>query len=166
MILKVYGKLFSFVSIFIVLTSAQKIKYLDGMFEDETCEISKEINGTCQKISDCRNEYENYRKGQSDLKICRFEMFDINTLVCCPRKKIIEQSESLLPAPLKFKLIKSQNIKKLDLFDNENCRDEFLPYRTQYIENKYFVKALEDKILPLSEENCKLLDNLNGNGSK
>jgi len=141
----------------IFLSKAQRIKYLQALFENDVCEGHHEIHGTCQKISNCSNEYENYRNKKSILKICNYHQNDLETLICCP-----QQPKNFVPTTINLNgKPDSKAIKKLDIFDFETCREEFLPYRKLYTNNQHFGQAMRSNILPLNDENCKILSNLN-----
>jgi len=58
---------------------------------------------------------------------------------------ITEQAESFLTVPLDSMQTKPQAIKNIDLIDFESCRDEFLPYRKQYISNKHSTNVYDEE---------------------
>ncbi|XP_070500663.1 serine protease Hayan-like [Chironomus tepperi] len=50
---------------------------------------------------------------------------------------------------------------EFDLIDFESCRDGLLKYRNQWINTNNFGNALADKVIPLNNENCDLLNQWN-----
>ena len=158
--------------IFILLTiltfkaNAQHIVYLNGLYENSSCEVDTGIYGRCRKMSDCVTEFENYRNNQTVLKVCSFEKNPSNTLICChddlelgiPEElNIFEESdthddqESLTMNPKK----------RSEIIDFATCRQRFLRFRKQAINIAHFEDAFWTGSIPQTEENCIRINNLN-----
>lgn len=135
----------------IAISRAGNVSYLNGLEEDEECELNSGSLGECRKISDCIDEFENFRSKRTNiLTICKYEKQHYDTLICCP-----EQYQNRVS-------ITNSNIternKNGDIFDYETCQIKLLKYREDSTNPEYYGNALRRGIIPNSDENCKKLD--------
>lgn len=63
-------KVLFYFSTYFVALNGQKIEYLNGLFENEVCELENGSSGLCKKVTDCTQEYESYRNNKKNLRIC------------------------------------------------------------------------------------------------
>lgn len=147
----IFGPITLVILALVTINNAGRVSYLNGLEEDEVCELSTGSLGECRKISDCIDEFESFRsKRLNILTICKYEKKQYDTLICCP-----EQYHNRVS-------ITNSNIternKNGDIFDYETCQIKFLKYREKSINPEYFSNAVRRGIIPNSIENCQKLD--------
>jgi len=159
--------------IFVCLTiltfkvNAQHIVYLNGLYENSSCEVDTGIYGRCRKMADCMTEFENYRNNQTVLKVCSFDSSHSNTLICCHDDH--EELES--PEEMEvFEDVDTSNDKdavtmnpkkRSEIIDFTTCRQRFMRFRKQVINIEHFEDAFWTGQIPKTEENCIKINNLN-----
>lgn len=130
---------------YLIISNGQKIEYLNGLFENELCELTSNESGICKKVTDCSQEYELYRKNQKNLRICNYSDDPSTSIICCPTN-----------SQNKISISKQNN--ELDLTHFETCRNEFLKFRKMGVSINHFVNAFSKGIIPKNQENCDFIN--------
>lgn len=141
-----------FISSFFFLTfstsNAQQIKYLNGLYENESCELRPNFYGTCQKILDCPSEFQSYRQNKSVLKVCGFRRNMRNDLICCPPAQMDSAvSRMFWNAPKRNRFSTQRNVAQ-DLIDFNFCRQKHLKYREMTINPDHLSLAIVRGVIP------------------
>ncbi|XP_070502065.1 chymotrypsinogen A-like [Chironomus tepperi] len=136
---------------FITINNAGRVSYLNGLEEDESCELSTGSLGECRKISDCIDEFESFRsKRLNILTICKYEKKHYDTLICCPEQ--YQNRVSITTSNI------TERNKNGDIFDYETCQIKLLKYREKSINPEYFANAISRGVIANDSENCRKLD--------
>lgn len=147
----------------LLITNAQQIEYLNGLPENETCELDANNFGSCRLISECLAEYKSYRRNLSVLKVCSYHKVPSLVLVCCKEQEQIKNDDGF---PSDSNIGKrtwnftSPPDKVLDVLDYKTCRQEFLKYRASTINPDLYSKAIYLGDVEDNEENQRYLDEL------
>ncbi|KAL7048151.1 hypothetical protein ACKWTF_003244 [Chironomus riparius] len=137
----------------ITISNAGSVSYLNGLEEDDICELSTGSLGECRKISDCIDEFENFRSRRLNiLTICKYEKKHYDTLICCPEQ--YQNRVSITTSNI------TERNKNGDIFDYETCQLKLLKYRENSINPEYYANAVRRGIIPNNVENCNKLDKL------
>lgn len=123
----------------VIEISCQKIEYLGELYENEKCEYEAGIYGTCLKITSCVEDYENYRKNLTNLKVCSYGLNISDSKICC---RAVRQ-------------------KQADLINLEDCRDEFLRFRKKGTNFQHYIQAFMEHKISQNSENCMEINKLN-----
>lgn len=146
--------------------NAQQIVYLNGLYENSSCEVEPGIYGRCRKMSDCTAEFETYKNNQTILKVCSFDNNHSNTLICCHddlELGIPEEMESFEEAPTSDgeETVTMNPKKRSEIIDFATCRQRFLRFRKQGINMAHFEDGFWTGKIPQTENNCIRINNLN-----
>ncbi|XP_070500664.1 serine protease snake-like [Chironomus tepperi] len=153
--------IFVFLTMLTFKSNAQHITYLNGLYENSSCEIDTGIYGRCRKTADCMTEFETYRNNQTTLKVCSYDNNHANTLICCHDDLDLDIIDDILEdLELADKL--SMNPKKRsEIIDFAICQQRFLRFRKQAINIAHFEDAFWTGKIPQTENNCIRINNLN-----
>jgi hypothetical protein len=115
----------------------------DELDENDRCSYSENSTGVCKKLIDCKSEFDKYKAGLSDLKVCKYEKSLMNNLICCP--------------------VKLKKIQQQDYTNYKFCIDQFLEQRisskdafdlARAIADDQFSSEKKDK-RNVTDEDCK-----------
>ncbi|KAG5675389.1 hypothetical protein PVAND_005297 [Polypedilum vanderplanki] len=124
--------------LFFTSSYSQNIKYLNGLSENDSCEYNNNEIGICKKISDCQNEFENFKHKKSDLKVCNYHRISSNTAICCPNKSL-----------------KLDQLKTRYTLDFETCLNQNLANRRSRKDATDLINAINFENRTISDEDCK-----------
>lgn len=145
-------KVLCYISTFLIISlNGQKIEYLNGLFENEVCQLTSNATGICKKVTDCPQEYDSYRKNLKNLRICTYGDDPSTSTICCP-------------TDFQNKVTTSKQNNELDLTDFETCRNEFLKFRKMGVSINHFVDAFSKGIIPKNQKNCDFINKDVSNG--
>jgi hypothetical protein len=139
-------------TLFVVL-NGQKIEYLNGLFENEVCELENGGIGLCKKVTDCSQEYDLYRNNKKNLRICTYGDDPSTSVICCPKVNNSQNKGTV-----------SKHRSSLDLTNFETCRNEFLKFRKMGVSINHFVEAFDKGIVPKNQKNCDFINKDISNG--
>lgn len=156
-----YSSLLSLFFIIIVVP-AQRIEYLNGLFENNSCQLEPHIYGICRRLPECLEEFESHRKNKTILKVCRFATNIQDHLICCPRKEVQDElkSDQVALQPEASNIFKDES-KFVDLTDFESCQAELKDFRIKTINTDHLANAMIDGVISITEDNCQLLNRIN-----
>jgi hypothetical protein len=107
----------------------------DELDENDRCSYNENSTGLCRKIIDCKSEFDKYKAGLSDLKICKYGVSLMDNLICCPTKLAKNQQQ--------------------DFTNYKFCIDQFLGVRKSFKNADDLIKAINDKKRSTTIEDCK-----------